>query len=699
MNRDTTNLVSGRGYGFFTWADLFTERQLTALTTLSDLVGEARSKALQDAKSVENGRHTHTHSLSLSLREGGVGPAAYADAVSVYLAFALSKMSDRGSTICTWFTERDSTRSTFARQSIPMTWDYAESNVLLDGTGSFRGAVEWTAESVGALTMPKGTVAGVAEQADAARQTMSADAVVSTDPPYYDNIGYADLSDYFFVWLRCSLRSIFPDLFATLAVPKVEELIATPYRHGDRSKAEAFFLAGMERAMRRIAELAHPSHPATIYYAFKQAETKQESGVSSTGWETFLAALIRSGFTVTGTWPMRTELSNRMVGMGANALASSIVLVCRRRPADAAVAGRTAFIDALKEELPPALVELQKAGIAPVDLAQAAIGPGMAVFSRYRSVNHVDGKPLTVREALAHLNEVLDQTLEEQEGDFDGDTRWAVAWFTQYHFEEGEFGDAETLSKAKNTSVAGLVEAGILVSGGGRVRLLRPEELPEDGSAAHGLGGRPPPDPRARHGRGDGGGAAAAEGARERRGGAAAGAPALRCLRAAAAPGGSPRLQRSRRLLVGDRLPRPGGAREDPGALLTGKGAGRSRPVPARGIGSGRGRFRLRHRLGSTPRGEQFDTRRHSPDPVSVTRRRPRPPPAPPPGSAAPGGNDQKRKRSWPMICRFSTSPKMCCWMSWFSRLTTRTPGRSRPSSRSTDRLVFTMVKGSVQPW
>ena len=240
-------------YGLPGYADLFTERQLTALTTLSDLVGEVRAKALQDAKSVENGRHTHTHthslslSLSLSLREGGVGPAAYADAVSVYLAFALSKMSDRGSTICTWFTERDSTRSTFARQSIAMTWDYAESNVLLDGTGSFRGAVEWTAESVGALSMPKDTVAGVAEQADAAGQTKSADAAVSTDPPYYDNIGYADLSDYFFVWLRCSLRSVFPDLFATIAAPKAEELVAAAYRHGNRSKAETFFPGSVRR--------------------------------------------------------------------------------------------------------------------------------------------------------------------------------------------------------------------------------------------------------------------------------------------------------------------------------------------------------------------------------------------------------------------------------------------------------------------
>ena len=461
-------------YGMTRWADLFTERQLAALTTLSDLVGEARERVRQDAERAGRGGGRR------SLHHSGAGAGAYAESVSVYLAFALSKMSDRGSTICTWFTERDSTRSTFARQSIPMSWDYVESNVLLEGTGSFRGAVDWASESVGALTMPTDSVAGRAQQADATHQTISADSVVSADPPYYDNIGYADLSDFFFVWLRCSLRSVFPDLFATIAVPKAGELVATPYRHGDRSKAESFFLNGMEQAMRRVAGQVLRSHPVTIYYAFKQAETKQDSGVARTGWETFLAAVIRSGFAITGTWPMRTELSNRMVGMGANALASSIVLVCRRRPADAVPAGRTEFIHALKKELPPALLELQKAGIAPVDLAQAAIGPGMAVFTRYRSVNHVHGEPLTVREALALINLVLDETLEEQEGDFDSDTRWAVAWFTQHHFEEGEFGDAETLSKAKNTSVAGLVEAGILQSGGGRVRLLRPEELPED---------------------------------------------------------------------------------------------------------------------------------------------------------------------------------------------------------------------------
>ena len=359
-----------------------------------------------------------------------------------------------------------------------MVWDYAEANPFSVSCGNWNGAcLEWVSKAL--LNLPvQGS--GFVYQADATTQILSADRVVSTDPPYYDNIGYADLSDFFYVWLRRVIRPIYPENVATLAVPKAEELVATPYRHGGREEAERFFLRGMSKAMARLAEQTHASLPASIYYAFKQAEASDETGTASTGWETFLDGLIRAGFITTGTWPMRTERGGRSISIGANALASSIVLVCRRRPADAVPAGRTEFIQALKNELPPALVDLQKAGIAPVDLAQAAIGPGMAVFTRYAGVHHVDGEPLTVREALAHINEVLDETLEEQEGDFDSDTRWAVAWFTQHHFDEGEFGDAETLSKAKNTSVAGLVEAGILQSGAGRVRLLRPEELPED---------------------------------------------------------------------------------------------------------------------------------------------------------------------------------------------------------------------------
>jgi putative DNA methylase len=304
--------------------------------------------------------------------------------------------------------------------------------------------------------------------------------VVSTDPPYYDNIGYADLSDFFYVWFRRSLRPVFPDLFATLAVPKAEELVATPYRHGGKEKAEAFFLDGMTRAMHRLAEQAHPAFPVIIYYAFKQSESDSADGTASTGWETFLDAVIRAGFAITGTWPMRTENDSRMIGQGTNALASSIVLVCRPRDANAPTATRREFQNALKAELPKALADLQRGNIAPVDLAQAAIGPGMAVYTRYAKVVDAEGKPIPVRAALALINRTLDEALAEQEGDFDGDTRWALAWFEQSGFAEGEYGVAETLSKAKNTSVAGMVEAGILASGRGKVRLLRPAELPAD---------------------------------------------------------------------------------------------------------------------------------------------------------------------------------------------------------------------------
>ena len=311
------------------------------------------------------------------------------------------------------------------------------------------------------------SVASFAVQADAALQTVSDGKLVSTDPPYYDNIGYADLSDFFYVWLRRSIRSIFPDLFATLAVPKAEELVATPYRHGNKKKAEAFFLAGMTEAMHRLAEKAHPAFPVTIYYAFKQAESDGADGTASTGWDTFLAAVIKAGFAISGTWPMRTEGSGRMIAKGTNALASSIVLVCRPRAATAPAATRREFITALKAELPQALVHLQRGNIAPVDLAQAAIGPGMAVYTSYAKVLEADGNALSVREALVLINQTLDETLAQQEGDVDADSRLALAWFEQFGFDEGEYGIAEMLSKAKNTSVAGMVEAGILASKGG----------------------------------------------------------------------------------------------------------------------------------------------------------------------------------------------------------------------------------------
>jgi putative DNA methylase len=458
-------------YGMPTWGDAFTPRQLVALTTFSDLVGEAMELVKLDA--LDAGLPNEGYAL----HDGGTGAQAYGEAVGVYLAFAISKMTNIGSSIASWMSDRGAFRETFARQAIPMVWDFAEANTFADTGGSFAIAVEKGAMAVS--TFPSITLA-MATQVDAASQTVSIDKAVSTDPPYYDNIGYADLSDFFYVWLRHSLQPIFPDLFATLAVPKAEELVATPYRHGSREKAEAFFLGGMTQAMHRLAEQAHPGFPVTIYYAFKQAESDRFNGTASTGWDTFLAAVIEAGFAISGTWPMRTEGSGRMIAMGTNALASSIVLVCRKCPADAPVATRREFLTALKTELPKALVLLQRGNIAPVDLAQAAIGPGMAVYTRYSKVLDAEGKPLTVREALALINQTLDEALAEQEGDFDADSRWALAWFEQMGFGEGEYGVAEILSKAKNTSVDGMVAAGIVVSGRGKVRLLKPEELPAD---------------------------------------------------------------------------------------------------------------------------------------------------------------------------------------------------------------------------
>lgn len=460
-------------YGLTTFADLFTDRQLVVLTTFSDLVQEVREQIKCDA--IFAGLPDDNQPLA----KNGAGATAYADALGVYLAFALDKVVDRGSSLGRW--DPTPTQSgiinTFSRQALPMSWDFAESNPLGAASGNYVSATELVAKAATAFSP---NVYGSCVQADASSQVISVNKVVSTDPPYYDNIGYADLSDFFYIWLRRALRPVFPDLFATMAVPKAEELVATPYRHGSKEKAETFFLDGMTQAMHRLAEQAHPAFPVTIYYAFKQSESDGGDGTTNTGWDTFLAAVIEAGFAISGTWPMRTELANRMIGSGTNALASSIVLVCRQRPEGAPTATRREFHNALKGELPAALAYLQAGNIAPVDLAQAAIGPGMAVYTRYAKVLDAEGKPIPVRAALALINQVLDEALAEQEGDFDADTRWALAWFEQIGFEEGEYGVAEQLSKAKNTAVSGLVEAGIVLSGKGRVSLVKPAELPAD---------------------------------------------------------------------------------------------------------------------------------------------------------------------------------------------------------------------------
>jgi putative DNA methylase len=466
--------VNVSNYGFDNYGDLFTPRQLVSLTTFADLVQEARERVKRDA--IAAGLPDDNKPL----RDGGIGPTAYAEAVCTLLSMAVSRLADYGSTIATWRPKDNAMRSTMPKQAIQMTWDFAEGSPFGRSSSGFRECVHVVSKVIDAAL--GGGESGTAQQANARdeRTARIRSPVVSTDPPYYDNIGYADLSDFFYAWLRRSLQPVFPDLFATLAVPKADELVATPYRHGSKEKAESFWLDGMTHAMHRLAGQAHPAFPVTIYYAFKQSESDDEKGTASTGWDTFLAAVIEAGFSISGTWPMRTEGDNRSIGIGTNALASSIILVCRPRPASAPTATRREFVTALKAELPQALANLQRGNIAPVDLAQAAIGPGMAVYTRYARVLDAEGKPLSVRQALALINQTIDEALAEQEGDFDADSRWALTWFEQSGFAEGEYGVAEQLSKSKNTSVAGMERAGILEKKRGKVRLLRPAELPAD---------------------------------------------------------------------------------------------------------------------------------------------------------------------------------------------------------------------------
>jgi len=461
-------------YGLTTFGDLFTARQLLALTTFSDLVQEARERAKADALAA--GLTTDDTSMHESVN----GVHAYSEAVATYLSLAIGKLSDNASTVCSWHNgaQHQKIRATFSRQALPMTWDFAEGNAFSVSTGNFSRQFSLLAEVLEVST--GNSVKGIGAQADAATQAASFQRVVSTDPPYYDNIGYADLSDFFYVWLRRSLKTVFPELFATVAVPKAEELVATPYRHGGKENAEVFFLDGMTLAMERIAIQSHPAFPVTIYYAFKQAETKSAAGTASTGWETFLAAVIKAGFALHGTWPMRTELANRMIGSGTNALASSVVLVCQRRMDSALTLSRNDFRRKLRQELPRALKELERANIAPVDVAQAAIGPGMAIYSSAKAVLNPDDSQMTVREALIEINAALDEFLSQDEGELDADSRFALTFFESFGYKERDFGDAEGLAKARNLSVAGVAEAGILRSIAGKVQLLQRSDLPVD---------------------------------------------------------------------------------------------------------------------------------------------------------------------------------------------------------------------------
>ncbi|QUY62282.1 DUF1156 domain-containing protein [Gulosibacter molinativorax] len=456
-------------YGLKTYASLFTNRQLTALTTFSDLVGEAREQVMHDAldKGIPEGER---------LEEGGAGAAAYADAVSTYLAQAISRVTNKLSSICTWDSspKMESVRGVFARQAIPMAWDFAEANPFGGSGGDYLEDLAWVTRVLDRLPAAG---YGVVESADAASRDYE-NVVLSTDPPYYDNIGYSDLSDYFYVWLRRSLRAIHQDLFSTMLVPKAEELVANPYRHGGREGARDFFEHGFEDVFARARESANSAYPITVYYAFKQSEIDAE-GTASTGWETILGSMIRAGWSITATWPVRSELGNRMIASGTNALASSIVLALRPRPETAPPIDRRSFSAELRATLPDALRALQQGSVAPVDLAQAAIGPGMAVFSKYSEVIESDGSSMRVREALRQINAVLDEVVSEQEGEFDADTRWCIAWYEGHGFDEAPYGEAETLANAKNASIDALRRAGVLRSGGGKVSLFSPDELPE----------------------------------------------------------------------------------------------------------------------------------------------------------------------------------------------------------------------------
>jgi len=457
-------------YGLTTFGDLFTDRQLAALNTFSDLVHEARVQIEIDA------RIAGLSSDATPLRDGGNGAKAYAEAVSVYLTFGVSKSTDYNSSITTWHSSREIIRNTFGRQSLPMTWDFTEANFFSSSTGNWLNCIEWGVKTLDVLT-PRNN--GLEIQHDAQSVSYPERTVISSDPPYYDNIGYADLSDFFFAWMKPALRPIYPEIFGVLATPKAEELVATPYRHGGKDAAEAFFLDGMSRAIANMAAQSSDLFPATIYYAFKQSEVAQD-GISSTGWATFLQAVVEAGYAVVGTWPLRTEMANRMIASGTNALANSVVLVCRKKEATAEVITRAEFIRALKRELPPAIAELQAANIAPADMPQSAIGPGMGVFSRYKAVLESDDSPMSVKTALQLINRELDEYLGGIQGEFDADTRFAITWFEQHGMAKGEYGAADNLARARGISVESVKHAGIIESAAGKVRILARDELDDD---------------------------------------------------------------------------------------------------------------------------------------------------------------------------------------------------------------------------
>lgn len=459
-------------YGLRTWADLYTNRQLVALTTFSDLVGEARERVLADAlvAGVPQGA---------GLEAGGAGAQAYADGVAVYLAEMVSRQADRMSSVVGWDSQGGQASHVFTRQAIPMTWDFAEVNPFSDYSGGFSGSIRWVSEAIERLPALSASDAICANATSRDYRPL----VISTDPPYYDNIGYSDLSDYFYVWLRRCLQERIPGLFSTVLAPKIDELVANPYRHGGEAGAEGFFEEGFNRVFTRIRSSAGSQVPMTVYYAYKQKDSSS-SGGGSVGWYTMLNGLVSSGWQITATWPMRSERGNRMLSLGTNALSSSIVLACRPRPSDAPATTRRAFTGLLRRELPGALRAMMQGEIAPVDLAQAAIGPGMSVFSRYSRVRDADGSDMSVRDALELINQTIDDVQGEQESGMDPDTRFAVKWYRSYGWGTQNSGIADQLGRSMGTSPSALARGGIFDARGGKSRLLRPSELKGEWSPA-----------------------------------------------------------------------------------------------------------------------------------------------------------------------------------------------------------------------
>lgn len=454
-------------YGMPLWGDAFSKRQLVGLNTLSELLEEVRDEIKKD--------HPSTNSTDMiGLEDGGLGVNAYSEAVSVYLAFLIGQIANHSSTVCGWNSPNQQMRSTFSRQAIPMTWDYAEVNIFSSSSGSYQSLFERLFKGLETLGSSSSTSSIV--QSDAQTKNYQQKYVFSTDPPYYDNISYSDVSDFFYAWMRPALRNVFPSLFGTLTTPKTEELIASPDRHGGRNSAEKFFLEGMSQAIKNMAENSDPNFPAAIYYAFKQSDIEAE-GVSSTGWATFISAVIDAGFSVVGTWPVRTEKPGRLVSVGTNALANSVVLVCRKRGDSAETITRAEFIRALKRELPDAIAELQAANVSPADMPQSAIGPGMGVFSRYAAVLEADDNPMTVKTALQLINSQLDEYLNDLHGEFDAETRFTATWFQQNGFDKGEYGTANSIATARGISVESVKHAGIVESSAGSVRIFKRDEI------------------------------------------------------------------------------------------------------------------------------------------------------------------------------------------------------------------------------